>query len=107
MIRNGERQTFRVRLMESDEQSISAEVLHPRLEGASFSEIVGGGIRVDNVDPRSSAAQAGLLANDQIIGANNQPLANLKQLRQLLAAKPRVVALNVLRDGQSLYLILR
>ena len=107
IIRNSERKTFRVRLMESDEQSISAEVLHPRLEGASFSEIVGGGIRVDNVDPRSSAAQAGLLANDQIIGANNQPLANLKQLRQLLAAKPRVVALNVLRDGQSLYLILR
>ena len=107
VIRNGERKTFTVRLMESDEQSISAEVLHPRLEGASFSEIVGGGIRVDNVDPRSSAAQAGLLANDQIIGANNQPLANLKQLRQLLATKPRVVALNVLRDGQSLYLILR
>ncbi len=107
IIRNSERKTFRVRLMESDEQSISAEVLHPRLEGASFSEIVGGGIRVDNVDPRSSAAQAGLLANDQIIGANNQPLANLKQLRQLLATKPRVVALNVLRDGQSLYLILR
>ncbi len=107
VIRNGERKTFRVRLMESEEQSISAEVLHPRLEGATFSDLAGGGIRVEQVDPRSSAAQSGLLAGDQLVGVNNQPLANLKQLRQLLAEKPRVLALNVLRDGQSFYLILR
>ena len=107
VIRNSERKTFTVRLMESDAQSIAAEALHPRLEGATFSDSADGGIRVDQVDPRSAAAQAGLLAGDQIVGANNQPLTNLKQLRQLLAEKPRVLALNVLRDGQSFYLILR
>ncbi|MBP7547553.1 MAG: PDZ domain-containing protein, partial [Corallincola sp.] len=107
VIREGKRRSFDVKLMEGNEQAANAQSIHPRLSGATLSDSDGGGIRVDQVALRSPAAQLGLREGDQIIGANNIRIKSLKELRALLDKKPRVLALNILRDGQSFYLILR
>lgn len=112
VVRNGDHKTFTVKLMEGDEQGVKAEAIHPRLNGATLSDSTNNdgkpqGIHVDQVAPRSPAAQAGLREGDLIIGANNKRITTMKELRALLDNNPRVLALNIVRDDQSFYLILR
>lgn len=42
-----------------------------------------------------------------IIGINRQRIQSIAEMRKLLEAKPAIIALNVMRGNQSLYLILR
>jgi serine protease DegQ len=65
------------------------------------------GVMIVNVEPRSIAAASGLKQGDIIIGVNKDRVANLAQLRELLAAEKVTLALNIKRDNQHLFLVLR
>ena len=62
---------------------------------------------IDNVDKGSAAAQVGLHKDDIIIGLNRQRIHSIAELRKALEGKPPVIALNVIRGNESIYLLLR
>jgi S1-C subfamily serine protease len=60
----------------------AASQIHPAFEGATFSNADGGaGVLVQSVAPASPAAQAGLRANDIILGVGRERITNIEQLR--------------------------
>ncbi|MBS7758657.1 hypothetical protein ID550_26080 [Klebsiella pneumoniae] len=44
---------------------------------------------------------------DVIVGANQQPVKNIADLRKIFDAKPSVLALNIQRGDASIYLLLQ
>ncbi|MDR2212059.1 MAG: DegQ family serine endoprotease [Pseudomonadales bacterium] len=86
------------------------------LEGASFSAVpaddpdygdLDGGVLVSTVDQDSRAWNNGLRAGDVITAVNRRPVSGPDDLQEQLGNAERTVALNILRGGQSLFLILR
>ncbi|MBZ4312890.1 PDZ domain-containing protein, partial [Mycobacterium tuberculosis] len=65
------------------------------------------GVVVNNVKAGTPAAQIGLKKGDVIVGANQQPVKNIADLRKIFDAKPSVLALNIQRDDASIYLLLQ
>ncbi len=63
------------------------------------------GVVIDNVD--KAAARVGLHKDDIIIGLNRQRIHSIAELRKALEGKPPVIALNVIRGNESIYLLLR
>lgn len=99
-----------VELQNSEQSATSAETLMPALQGATLNngEAKGNkGIVIKDVEKGSAAAQSGLRAGDTIIGVNSERTQNLGELRKILDSKPNVVALNILRGDDNIYLILR
>lgn len=111
LLRDGKPLDVEVTLDKSTSSTASAELISPSLQGASLSDgqLKDGtkGIVVNDVDKASPAAQAGLHKDDVIIGINRQRIQSIAEMRKLLEAKPAIIALNVMRGNQSLYLILR
>lgn len=64
-------------------------------------------VSVDSVEKDSAAAASGLQKGDLIIGINNTPIASLGDLRKAIDAKPPVLALNIQRGNDEIYLLLR
>ena len=100
-----------VTLDKSTSSTASAQLIIPALEGASLSDgqAKNGtkGVVISNVEKGSPAAQVGLHKDDVIIGVNRQPTQSIAELRKVLEAKPAVMAVNVLRGEESIYLLLR
>ena len=65
------------------------------------------GVVVNNVKAGTPAAQIGLKKGDVIVGANQQPVKNIADLRKIFDAKPSVLALNIQRGDASIYLLLQ
>ncbi|AEY00606.1 DegQ serine protease [Oceanimonas sp. GK1] len=111
LFRDGKESTVDVTLDRASEQSLSANTLHPALEGASLANSERGdavrGVRITEITPRSPAAMAGLEEGDVIIGVNRQRVRELGELRKIIEAKPEVLALNIQRGNSSIYLVLR
>jgi serine protease Do/serine protease DegQ len=83
-----------------------ASSIHPALAGAELVEVSedsAGGVRIRAVAPGSPAAQAGLRADDRIIGVNRQRISTLAQLRE--AAKGQTSMLVQLRRGNQVLLL--
>jgi len=111
LLRDGKPQEVAVTLDNSEGTSPNAETLSPALLGVSLSNgtIASGdkGVKIDKVDKGSTAAQIGLQKDDVIIGVNRQRVEDITTLRKVLAAKPPVMALNIVRGTETLYLLLR
>ena len=67
----------------------------------------GKGIKIDEVVKGSPAAQAGLQKDDVIIGVNRDRVNSIAEMRKVLAAKPAIIALQIVRGNESLYLLMR
>ena len=65
------------------------------------------GVTVNNVKAGTPAAQIGLKKGDIIVGANQQPVKNIADLRQIFDAKPSVLALNIQRGDSTIYLLMQ
>ena len=65
------------------------------------------GISIDTVEKSSPAAQAGLHQEDVIIGVNRNRVQSIAELRKVLESKPAVIALQVMRGNESIYILLR
>jgi len=111
LLRDGKPLDVEVILDKSTSSTASAELISPSLQGASLSDgqMKDGtkGVVISDVDKASPAAQVGLQKDDVIIGINRQRIQSIAEMRKLLEAKPSIIALNVMRGNQSLYLILR
>jgi len=111
LLRDGKPLTLTVKLESGSQSSTSAAQLSPALQGATLSDgqLKDGtkGVKVDDVAKSTPAEQVGLHKDDVIIGVNRAPVHNLAELRKILEAKPPLVALNVMRGGESIYLLLR
>jgi serine protease Do/serine protease DegQ len=85
----------------------SAPEIHRGLVGAQLVDAPNaGGALVRSIEPGSPAAQAGLRANDLIIGANRAKVADVKALREVAAGAASLV-LTVRRGSAALLIPLR
>ena len=111
ILRDGKPQDIEVTLDKSTSSSASAELISPALQGASLSDgqLKDGtkGINIENVEKGSAAAQAGLHKDDVIIGINRTQVQSIAELRKVLENKPSVIALQIIRGNETLYLLLR
>lgn len=111
LIRDGKPLNVDVTLDKSTSSSASAELIAPALQGATLSDgqLKDGtkGIRLDTVEKSSPAAQAGLHQEDVIIGVNRNRVQSIAELRKVLESKPAVIALQVMRGNESIYILLR
>lgn len=111
IIRDGKTESFKVTLGEQNETKTQAADLHQGLAGAQFSNTTSAdsiqGVKVVSVEKDSPAAQYQLQKDDIIIGVNRERVKNIADLRKILEKKPGVLALNIQRGEQSIYLIIR
>lgn len=111
LLRNGKPLEVEVTLDTSTSSSASAEMITPALEGATLSDGQlkdgGKGIKIDEVVKGSPAAQAGLQKDDVIIGVNRDRVNSIAEMRKVLAAKPTIIALQIVRGNESIYLLMR
>ncbi|EOV8086539.1 Do family serine endopeptidase [Providencia huaxiensis] len=110
LIRSGKPMEVKV-VLENDEGSTTkAEKLSESLLGATISNATVSntkGVQVDSVAPKSPAAAIGLVKGDLIFGVNDARVETIEQFRKIIDAKPPVLAMKVLRDGETLYLLMR
>lgn len=111
ILRDGKPLDVEVTLDKSTSSSASAELIAPALQGATLSDsqLKDGtkGIRIDEVEKESPAAQAGLHKDDVIININRSRVQSIAEMRKLLETKPPIIALNVVRGNDNLYLLIR
>ncbi|MTD37887.1 serine endoprotease DegQ [Erwinia sp. CPCC 100877] len=112
LLRNGKPMTVEVTLDKSTSASASAEPIVPALRGAALSDGhledgVTQGIVINSLEKGSPAAQAGLHKGDVIIGVNRERVRTIEQMRKIVESKPAIVALNVVRGSDNIYLLLR
>jgi Do/DeqQ family serine protease len=91
----------------ADAETANAAQINPGLEGAELSDAPeGGGVLVRSVQEGSPAAQAGMKANDVIVGVGRTPVSNNKSFRE--AAKgANVLVLNIRRGPINLLIPIR
>lgn len=111
LLRNGKPLEVEVTLDTSTSSPASAEMITPALEGATLSDGQlkdgGKGIKIDEVVKGSPAAQAGLQKDDMIIGVNRDRVNSIAEMRKVLTAKPAIIALQIIRGNESIYLLMR
>ena len=108
VIRDGKPINVTLELQQSRQDNVSSATIYAGIEGAELSNSVSDGqkgVHVDAVKAGSTAARIGLRKGDVILGVNQQPIANLGELRKVLDTKPAVLALNIKRGNAVLYLL--
>ncbi len=65
------------------------------------------GAFVSEVFPGSGSAKAGVKKDDIIIGLNGERVNCFAEFRKVLAATPAIIALQIIRGNESLYLLMR
>jgi Do/DeqQ family serine protease len=108
--RGSQRRTATVRV----EAGSSAAVQVSALSGATFTDIPQDhpaygqidGALVARVERGSTAAVYGLRPGDLIIGVNGEPIASAAELRERLGRRESRLALNLLRGGRQLLLMI-
>jgi serine protease Do len=54
-------------------------------------------------DVAGAAARAGIQAGDVLLAINGKPVQSIEQVKGVIAAKPKSVALLVQRDGEKIF----
>lgn len=109
LIRDGKKRTVTATLKDAEQAKTQAESLHDGLKGAELENATANtkGVLVSAVEPNSLAARYGLKKGDIITGLNRSKISSLGDLRKALEQKPSVLALKILRDKTSLYLVIK
>ncbi|MFW0699313.1 serine endoprotease DegQ [Pantoea sp. R13S299] len=111
LLREGKPLTVTVTLEQSSQTTASAQLMSPALQGATLSDgqtkTGDKGVKVDTIEKGTPAEQVGLQKDDVIIGVNRSRVQNIAELRKILEGKPPVLALNVVRGDETIYLLLR
>ncbi|QGM81146.1 Do family serine endopeptidase [Otariodibacter oris] len=109
-LRDGKEEKAKVTLQSDELTKTSASTLLPALRGAEFNNYDDKGIKgveISSVEKGSPAEMRGFRKGDVIIGVNRREVTNIGELRKILDSKPSAVALNILRDGSNLFVIIQ
>ena len=108
LLRDGKPVTVNLELQQSSQNQVDSSSIFNGIEGAEMSNKgQDKGVVVSNVKPNTPAAQIGLKKGDVIVGANQQPIKNIAELRKILDSKPSVLALNIQRGDSTIYLLMQ
>ncbi|WP_243049889.1 Do family serine endopeptidase [Dyella sp. RRB7] len=112
--RNGSTREVTARLVPEKLATLDGAKLDPRLAGVTFSELSQSqrgqgiaGVGVGTVRAGSRAAQAGLQANDIVIGVGNLRVPDLRTLQRLAGVNPRQLVLVVSGEDGMRYVDIR
>ncbi|MFT6401456.1 MAG: Do/DeqQ family serine protease [Pseudohongiellaceae bacterium] len=114
LYRKGEKATLKTTIGGADPLFVSKEVdagLNQALSGASLLSVTPAsdgisqpGILVEQIDPRSQAALAGLQEGDIIVQVNRETVASLDSLNAAIEDSDRFSAVTVVREGRQMLL---
>lgn len=108
LLREGKPVNVSLELQQSSQNQVDSSTIFSGIEGAEMSNKgADKGVVVNNVKANSPAARIGLKKGDVIMGANQQPVKNIAELRKILDSKPSVLALNIQRGDTSIYLLMQ
>ncbi|HFT1962913.1 TPA: serine endoprotease DegP [Enterobacter ludwigii] len=108
LLRDGKSVNVSLELQQSSQNQVDSSTIFSGIEGAEMSNKgQDKGVVVNNVKANSPAARIGLKKGDVIMGANQQPVKNIAELRKILDSKPSVLALNIQRGDTSIYLLMQ
>lgn len=108
LLREGKPVNVSLELQQSSQNQVDSSTIFSSIEGAEMSNKgADKGVVVNNVKANSPAARIGLKKGDVIMGANQQPVKNIAELRKILDSKPSVLALNIQRGDTSIYLLMQ
>lgn len=111
LLRDGKAINANVTLGENQQLQASAGELHSGLAGAQFSNTDNNdsidGVKIVKIEKGSEADSYQLKEGDIIIGVNRTRVKNLEQMKKVLKKKSNVIALNIQRGDQTLYLVVR
>ncbi len=108
LLRDGKQVNVNLELQQSSQNQVDSSTIFNGIEGAEMSNKgKDQGVVVNNVKTGTPAAQIGLKKGDVIIGANQQAVKNIAELRKVLDSKPSVLALNIQRGDSSIYLLMQ
>ena len=108
LLRDGKPVNVTVELQQSNQNQVDSSSIFNGIQGAEMSNKgQDKGVVVSNVKAGTPAAQIGLKKGDIIVGANQQPVKNIADLRKIFDAKPSVLALNIQRGDTSIYLLMQ
>ncbi|HDC4775342.1 TPA: serine endoprotease DegP [Enterobacter kobei] len=108
LLRDGKPVNVSLELQQSSQNQVDSSTIFSGIEGAEMSNKgADKGVVVNNVKANSPAARIGLKKGDVIMGANQQPVKNIAELRKILDSKPSVLALNIQRGDTSIYLLIQ
>jgi serine protease DegQ len=119
-IRDGKRQTVSATIGDSSNapslSSVAPGKTIDKLDGAEFRTLDPKdpashgmqGVLIARVNPNSRAASYGLMEGDVITGVNNRyPVHSVDDLTSIVSQARGTFALNVVRDGRQLFLVIR
>jgi Do/DeqQ family serine protease len=107
VIRDGKELIREAVLKAAKLQKQKVQILHPALSGASLANTSNNqGVQIKEIAKDSMAERYGLQASDIIVGINKVKIKNLDALQQMISSAPSLIALNIKRGDQSLYIIL-
>ena len=108
VIREGDKKVFTVKLKQAENTDTAAAIIHPMLAGAQLNnDTERNAIIIENIVDDSPAQMVGLQKGDLIMGVNRNRIKNISQLRDYLKDKTGILALNIVRDNQSQYVLIR
>jgi len=114
VLREGKPLTVSAKLEPEQLTTVEGATLDVRLAGAELADANArvrrldlDGVSVVRVAPGSHAASAGLKAGDLIAGVNQVEIGGLKDLKTLLARRPRQVLLSVVRGRNAFFVPLQ
>jgi len=108
LVRDGKPVNVSLELQQSSQNQVESGNVFSGIEGAEMSNNgKDEGVVVNVVKANTPAARIGLKKGDIIVGANQQPVKNLGELRKIIDSKPSVLALNIQRGDTSIYLLMQ
>jgi serine protease DegQ len=96
---------------ESGSETLAGTLLQgARMSDASAEEAQragAAGVVIESIEPASPAARAGLRTGDMIVAVNRKPISSVHDLRSAIAGQRAILALELIRDGGRLLLVVR
>ena len=107
-VRDGDEEEVTVTLKQSKAANIAAVSIHPMLDGAKLeNNTQQNNIAVVDIAKGSPAHAIGLVKGDFIIAINRTRIKNIPELRDYLKGDKDVFILNIIRDGNTQYIMVR